>query len=151
MGTRSSIAIKHGERIKAIYCHWDGYLEGVGATLSEHYSSSPKVNNLIALGDVSSLGEEIGVEHAFSTMNLTDEEKQAYELEHGRSCTFYGRDRGEEGVEFRSFGSEAEWIDHYEGAGAQYFYLFDHGVWYYSTGGDLLPLHEHLKQETANA
>ena len=40
MSTRSSIAIKHGDRIKSIYCHSDGYLEYNGRVLLEHYSDS---------------------------------------------------------------------------------------------------------------
>jgi len=50
MGTRSMIAIEnpHSKAVKAIYCHWDGYLAHNGAILNEHYSNSPKVNNLIA-------------------------------------------------------------------------------------------------------
>ena len=35
---------------KYIYCHFDGYPEGVGATLVESYISREKINNLIALG-----------------------------------------------------------------------------------------------------
>ena len=30
MGTRSSIAIKTEDGIKAIYCHWDGYVDHNG-------------------------------------------------------------------------------------------------------------------------
>ena len=148
MGTRSTIAVKHGSRIKAIYCHWDGYVEGVGATLVEHYQASPKVNNLIALGDVSSLREEIGEKHSF---DLRAEEGSVEET----WTTFYGRDRGEDGVEFKSFGSEAEWMDYYEGSGAEYYYIMDNGVWYVSAyRKEFTPLHEAVirsTKETANA
>lgn len=30
MGTRSMIAFDNGDEVYAIYCHWDGYVEGVG-------------------------------------------------------------------------------------------------------------------------
>lgn len=111
MATRSAIGIKHGDRIKAIYCHWDGYIEHVGLCLHTHYQDSIKVNKLISMGDMSGIGADIGVQHAFGTIGMTKEEKEAYEAEHGNSCTFYGRDRGEEAVEFKSFSHEADFVD----------------------------------------
>ena len=42
MGTRSSIAIKTEDGIKAIYCHWDGYIDNNGRILKEHYQSPAK-------------------------------------------------------------------------------------------------------------
>jgi len=147
MGTRSTIAIKHGERIKAIYCHWDGYVEGVGATLLENYDST-KANFLVALGNVSSLQAEIGEQHAFSKFDTPGIEVPVHNKDW---CTFYGRDRGEQGQEFKSFASEAEWMEHYEHMGAEYFYIMDAGVWYVSAyRKEFKAVHEAIK-ETANA
>ena len=147
MGTRSTIAVKHGNRIKAVYCHWDGYIDGVGATLYEHYQASPKANNLIALGNISSLRAEIGEQHAFSKFDTPGIEMRVHNDDW---CTFYGRDRGEEGQEFKSFGSEAEWMDYYDGSGAEYYYIMDAGVWYVSAyRKEFEPLHELLNKETA--
>jgi hypothetical protein len=147
MGTRSTIAVKHGNRIKAVYCHWDGYIDGVGATLYEHYQASPKANNLIALGNISSLQAEIGEQHAFSKFDTPGIEMRVHNDDW---CTFYSRDRGEEGQEFKSFGSEAEWIDYYDGLGAEYYYIMDNGVWYVSAyRKEFEPLHELLNKETA--
>ncbi len=58
MGTRSNIAIEDKETkdITVVYCHWDGYLEGVGAELLEQYDSLGMVEELIRGGDMSSLG-----------------------------------------------------------------------------------------------
>ena len=143
MGTRSTIAIKHGERIKAVYCHWDGYVDGVGATLYEHYQASSKANNLVALGNISSLGEEIGEKHSFDSRPEEGSVEETW-------TNFYGRDRGEQGQEFKSFGSEAEWMDHYDGSGAEYYYIMDAGVWYVSAyRKEFEPLHELLNKETA--
>ena len=88
MGTRSRVAVMHGDNCKSIYCHWDGYLEYNGKLLQEHYDSA-KANNLVALGDMSSLGANIGTQHAFD---------KAPEGE----CTFYMRDRNETGCEFQT-------------------------------------------------
>ena len=143
MGTRSTIAIKHGERIKAVYCHWDGYVDGVGATLYEHYQASSKANNLVALGNISSLGEEIGEKHSFDSRPEEGSVEETW-------TTFYDRDRGEQGQEFKSFGSEAEWMDYYDGSGAEYYYIMDAGVWYVSAyRKEFEPLHELLNKETA--
>ena len=143
MGTRSMIAIEnpHSKAVKAIYCHWDGYLEHNGAILNEHYSASPKVNNLIALGDLSSLRAEIGEKHAFSQLDLCEADREAYEAQHGNSCTFYTRDRGED-APFKVFKTLAEATEHY--TWSDYFYCFKYskaddyqsGEWHYKKAGD---------------
>jgi hypothetical protein len=58
MATRSRIAIKHeNETIESVYCHFDGYPKGVGATLLNHYTDKDTVAELISLGSLSSLGQ----------------------------------------------------------------------------------------------
>jgi hypothetical protein len=55
MATRSRIAIEREDgSVKSIYCHFDGYLSGVGKTLFNHYDKE-KLEKLIELGDISSL------------------------------------------------------------------------------------------------
>lgn len=57
MATRSRIALETESGIvKSIYCHFDGYVSGVGKTLYNHYDRE-KLEKLIKLGDISSLGE----------------------------------------------------------------------------------------------
>jgi hypothetical protein len=57
MATRSRIAIEtESGTVKSIYCHFDGYVSGVGKTLFNHYDKE-KLEKLIELGDISSLGE----------------------------------------------------------------------------------------------
>lgn len=78
MATRSLIGMNQGNGIiKTIYCHWDGYPEGVGATLVEHYNTPVKVNGLLELGDVSSLGDTL-------------EDTQAYHRDRGESLDMVG-------------------------------------------------------------
>ena len=101
MGTRSRIAVMHGDKVKSVYCHWDGYLEHNGAILQEHYDST-KANNLVALGDLSSLRPEIGEKHAFSKLEVPMD-GEAYDKLYGDMTTFYGRDRGEEGTQQKTF------------------------------------------------
>ena len=139
----------------SIYCHWDGYLSHNGRILEESYTDEAKIRELIALGDLSSLGEEIGVKHPFDTPY--DYGSQAYlefKQKYGHMCNAYGRDRGED-APFKSFDGEAEFVDYYDGSGAEFYYLFDHGVWYVkSYKSDFKPLHEELARlakETENA
>jgi hypothetical protein len=86
MATRSRIGIQdENGTVRSIYCHWDGYPEGVGATLNEHYSNRQKLNMLINLGDISILGENVATmdEHSFNNP------KEGVTVA-------YHRDRGEE-------------------------------------------------------
>ena len=141
MGTRSMIAIQnpHSKQVRAIYCHWDGYLEHNGAILQKHYSASPKVNNLIALGDLSSLRPEIGVEHPFSRLDTKMSDTEWDKL-YGNQCTFYTRDRGED-APFKVFDTLAEACEHY--TWSDYYYCFKYnakddyntGEWYYKQNG----------------
>jgi hypothetical protein len=76
MATRSTIGIRNEDNsIEVIYCHWDGYLEGVGNILKNNYNTEDKVRQLLSFGSVSSLDETI-----FGTV-------------------FYGRDKGEKDQE----------------------------------------------------
>jgi hypothetical protein len=54
MGTRSMVGVMVGNKCRAVYVHWDGYLSGVGAELQE-YATQAEVLELIAGGDRSSL------------------------------------------------------------------------------------------------
>jgi hypothetical protein len=128
----------HTKAVKAIYCHWDGYLEHNGSILNKHYSASPKVNNLIALGDLSSLRPEIGEKHAFSQFEVAKDEVEAFKAATENMCTFYTRDRGED-APYKRFNLAKEASAYYDGSGCEYFYLFKYdedleaGKWYYRT------------------
>ena len=116
MGTRSRIGVMHGDNLKSVYCHWDGYLDHNGRILLNHYDSS-KANFLVALGDLSSLREEIGEKHDFDDRD--------YE-----GCNFYGRDRGETGTEFKVAHTFDEFYDQVDACGGEWYYVMRDGVWY---------------------
>lgn len=144
MGTRSAIAVKHGDNIKAVYCHYDGYLEHNGAILNKYYTS-PKANFLVALGDISSLGTDIGEAHDFDRLDTMCK----YDENGFRSDTnFYGRDRGEEGCGYRTFQNEQEFVDEMEHIGCEYFYIMDNDTWYVSTGKEFALLSQELVLES---
>ena len=129
MGTRSRIGVMHGDNVKSVYCHWDGYLEHNGAILQEHYDST-KANQLVALGDLSSLRPEIGEKHAFSQFELRAEEVAGFKLLTENMCTFYGRDRGETGTEWKTHTNFVDFFAEVEGSWCEWYYIMRDGVWY---------------------
>lgn len=140
MGTRSRIGVMHGDVCKSVYCHWDGYLDHNGRILLEHYDST-KANFLVALGDLSSLRPDLGEKHDFDDRAAGDVQ-----------CTFYGRDRGETGTEWRTDHTFEEFLARADLCGAEYYYIMCDGEWYVGTtyksdanlGGRLVPLAEAL-------
>lgn len=57
MSTRSRIGIElPGGKVKSSYCHFDGYLEHNGDILLNNYKNEVKVNKLVDLGGLRSLG-----------------------------------------------------------------------------------------------
>lgn len=58
MATRSTIALEFADgTVQQVYCHWDGYLDGVGAELTRSFTDPFKLRDLIDGGDMSSIGE----------------------------------------------------------------------------------------------
>jgi hypothetical protein len=138
MGTRSTIALEYADgTVDQIYCHWDGYLDHNGRILLENYQDPFKVQAMMNLGDMSSLGEDIGGEHDFD--QSTD----------GRECTFYGRDRGEKGTKAKRFRD----FDHYVKAHQyeEYEYILrKDGQWYVSQyERDYEPLEDAIMEQMA--
>ena len=93
MATRSNIGIlREDGTIEAIYSHYDGYPSGVGKTLRDHYTDIDKIEELINLGNVSSLEKNITKPEGHSFSNRID-----------GFTTFYGRDRGDKEQEARIY------------------------------------------------
>ena len=117
MGTRSNIGIRNDDNtFTGIYCHWDGYPSHVGKILLDHYNDVDRVNALMELGDLSSLGiklnPESGKPHTFDEP-LDD------------MCVAYGRDRGETGTESKLFKTLSQFERYMDNSGAEYQYVFD--------------------------
>jgi hypothetical protein len=124
----------HGDLVKSVYCHWDGYLAHNGKILNEYYTSA-QANELVALGDLSSLRSSIGVEHAFSHYDTEMNQEEYFKL-YGEMTTFYGRDRGEENTEFKVAHTFAEFLEQCDNCAAEYYYIMKDGVWYVGTTYD---------------
>ena len=143
MGTRSRIGVMHGDKVKSVYCHWDGYLSRNGRLLQDHYDSA-RANNLVALGDLSSLGRVIGEAHPFSP-HTTPEDAALYEAaKEAGYCTFYARDRGETGTEFQVAHTFEEFFEQCDGCSAEYYYIMKDGVWYCGDTYTSTPLSKRL-------
>lgn len=132
MSTRSRIGIirerPEGKApiVESIYCHFDGYPEGVGQTLLDHWTSEEKINELMALGDLSALGSVIGEDQGTDWFDKRhdvlhgslEEPKDAKDDPRSNWCLAYGRDRGEKDVSsvthaldaWPDYGQEAEYV-----------------------------------------
>lgn len=124
MSTRSHISIMNDDgSIELIYCHWDGYPEGVGQCLVDYYNTEEKARELIALGDISSLERRIA---PFAS------ETHTFENPANDVTVAYHRDRGEswEDMQPRKFENLFEALKYYEESWAEYWYIFRNGSWH---------------------
>jgi hypothetical protein len=119
MATRSTISVKLADgRVRKVYCHWDGYLDHNGSMLITHYNTQQLAEELTALGDISSLDTAI---------NPTS--PHSFDAPQEGVTVYYGRDRGETGVEPDYFDSVEAYKTQLNGE--EYDYLFEDGAWTY--------------------
>ena len=107
MSTRSAIGMVTWDgRIKAVYCHFDGYIDGgVGEMLLTRYKDIFKVNQLIDGGGMSVLGPTI------------------------KETKYYAGVEGIEGNEPKLFDTKDEMVSYYKDSWCEYFYLFENDHW----------------------
>jgi hypothetical protein len=131
MATRSTIALEFADgTVGQVYCHWDGYLANNGAILFENYKDPFKLRELIDLGDISSLGPNLGSKHEFDIPFKYGTPEYEAESEARRNITtFYGRDRGETGTNARYFKDYADYRDNAQFEEYNYI-LRNNGNWY---------------------
>ena len=80
MATRSTIGIQNGDNsIDLIYCHWDGYLNGVGKILKESYNTEDKIRELIGFGNISSLGDTT-IDSVFYERDRQEKDEKAIKI-----------------------------------------------------------------------
>ena len=125
MSTNAYIGVQCDDGIRAVYLHWDGNPESAGDTLTKHYADFMKVCELVNMGDISSLGNNIGEKHSFQWFI---DEKELYEKYGNEWCTFYKRDRDEKGCEYDLLDTETGFLNKAKHLG-QYAYLFNNGAW----------------------
>lgn len=126
MGTRSQIGIENADgTVTGIYCHWDGYPSHNGRMLVEHYATEDRVRELMTLGDISSLNEEIGEKHPFDTFGLKIDIDPRWE----KWCKSYSRDRGEADTEAKDFRHANSFLNDFPIGGTEWAYLYRDGKW----------------------
>lgn len=118
MSTHSYICVDCGDKIRGSYCHYDGYLQGVGHTLLHRYKDFALICELISAGGFRSLQESVDLIEYFD-----DEPYIEYSSESGliESAIDYDID---------------------------YIYLFKDNTWFVtsmSEDGDFVPLEEAIK------
>lgn len=114
MATRCNIGMMLPDgNIKKVYCHNDG--DGAGEILSRYYYEKEKVEELINLGNMSSLGYLI-----------TTEEPHSFNNPVNGVTVYYGRDRGDQEEEAEIVSLE-EWIKNT--TWIDYYYLFSDDEW----------------------
>lgn len=141
-------------QVRFVYCHFDGYPKGVGKTLVEHYRDRETVEELLALGGLSILGDGIGERHSFdwqTALNQEFNERQKREgwpmeefwkrfyadPEYKRLSTMtlaYHRDRGDP-LDIREAEDVAAYYATANESWTEYAYLYRQGVWFYSEVG----------------
>lgn len=111
MGTHAMIGVynKKDGSVTASYCHYDGYLEGVGRTLVESYNTQYDAEVVSKGGYISSLNEDYFVSRTESV--------------HQDAATIFSSPTHffQEGADY---------------AGADYLYLFDGNAWFFCSSYD---------------
>lgn len=130
MSTRSVVGKYIGEnKYKVIYVHFDGYLSGVGKILYGYYANEHKVDDLLELGDLSSIDRDVGSVHS-------------YDNPINGWCVAYGRDRGEDDCNATIIQGSIDVLNSYaHGRWGEYLYVFKDNKWYWNRcSGELMEL-----------
>lgn len=110
MGTPANIVALHSSgRWGVSYINYDGYVEGVGMTLFEFYADQNRVDALLELGHLSSLGQTLDPKHTES----------------------YARDRDEEDVDTDYYDTYAQALAEAHDHPGQYLYAWEGHYWHY--------------------
>ncbi len=114
MSTRAGIGIRENGYIRLIYCHFDGYPEHLGVILNAHYTYVTKVRKLIALGDISVLGERV---------EPIDPTNHTFNRPEPGTTVAYHRDRGE--PKRKAFRFEENKINEIDFSELDFIYVYD--------------------------
>jgi len=122
-------------RIRSIYVHFDGYLEGVGQTLLDNYKDDEKISQLLDLGDLSILAGDIGKKHDFDS----------HDSKSGM-CLAYGRDRGEKKAQAKDHADVKDFVVYRRKCDCECLYLWKNGKWLVYTPPDDYPEWKSIEQ-----
>ena len=154
MSTRGRIGIKQSDgSIKSIYVHFDSYPEGVGATLNKYYTDRKKIEELLDLGDISSLGKSYDEEVSkmdWKRFDEKDPKKRDELIKRAENCTIAYKDRGED-CPARVDADEVEFIEKLGRCCEEYTYLWKEGWdgierWHIVEASYFIPLEEYSRE-----
>ena len=114
MSTNSTINVKINDEVHSVYCHWDGYEDGVGRTLLECYNSQELAEQIVKFGDLSFLD---------ATMDCP--EGHTYDTPVKGCSVAYLRDRGKDCGEETKILKGNEKLKYFE----EYNYFWDGSKW----------------------
>jgi hypothetical protein len=128
MATRSTIAVQNEDgTVERIYCHWDGYLDGVGDTLATSFDSLELAKAVVALGDCSVVS---------GACNISEIE------------SYHGKGEPFDDVAPKKFANLKEYKQSIaDGEGQEYNYIFTKGEWYLNDDGDLITVEKAMGKE----
>ena len=113
MGTRSRVAVMHGEVCKSVYCHYDGYLDYAGRILLAHYDSTA-ANQLVARGDNSGIKETMAEMNFYEASKVPNEEVTEFL----------------DSTPWQVAHTFEEFLEQVQGCCGEYYYVMRDGVWY---------------------
>lgn len=126
MSTSCIIGIDKGDQFESIRCHWDGYPRGelgVGQMLKKYYTDPIIIDQLMKMGNLSSLGrcpeEDPNGWDLHASINNAD----SHAL-----CVSY-KARGDKGEESYSCANEEGFLEHALHSDIEYIYLFRDNRW----------------------
>ena len=106
--------------VVGVYCHYDGYPAGVGATLSTYYTTKERVDALLSLGSISELHPrlvpDLGETHTFDNPAVG-------------VTVAYHRDRGEAHRETTFPSLDVMVSDVADQLGVEFVYIWDGAAW----------------------
>lgn len=122
--------INANKTVESIYCHWDGYPSYIAPILLGSYNTKEKVEELLALGDISVLAKNIAPKTDAHALDNPEEDV----------VIAYHRDRGDELTPAKLHKTKSEmqqqWSSH------SYLYDIETDRWFYARGEAYTPLKE---------
>lgn len=122
MGTRATIGVVTPEgQVLEVLLNYDGYVSYAGSMLVNYYNTQDLALKLVAGGDISTLSK---------TADLLP--GHTFEERHPDCTTYYGRDRGESGVDAAVYNSIEEYMSVFNDPEAfhEFSYLWVDNSWH---------------------
>lgn len=104
--------------VRFIYCHFDGYPEYVGDVLNTYYKDHGKVEDLLDLGDISVLRQEVSADPSYTEEEIKDKVTVAYFRNEGEDWDSVTPKH----TQLANYEKGEDTID--------YLYLYKDGIWY---------------------